>query len=355
MTRALITGASGFIGSHLATALTRRGDDVTCLVRANSNTAMLSALGVRLVRGQLTDAASIKKAIGNVDYVYHVAGAIRALSARRSWEVNAVGTRAVAEACAARQTPPTLIYVSSIAAAGPSADERPLRESDRCQPISNYGRAKRGGELAVARVADRVPATIVRPPLVFGPRDRNTLLMVRPVKRFGVVAVPGSRQRRYSFIHSEDLVEALLAAAERGKRIEGDGDKHGGFQQGCYFAAYNRPVTYPEFGAMVADIMGRDRLRTIRAPDRLIRIVGRCSDAYAQLRRQPQIFSFDKAREATAGSWACSTELIRRECQFRPAGNLDSRLQQTIKWLFDNHWLRPRRAAATADLEETLA
>lgn len=344
MTRALITGASGFIGSHLAAALTRRGYDVTCLVRANSATGILSKLGVRLVQGDLADAVSIKRAVNNVDQVYHVAGAVKAVTAKQLWDVNAAGTRNVADACAARQTPPTLVYVSSIAAAGPSTEQRPLRESDICRPISNYGRSKRGGEVAVARVADRLPATIVRPPLVFGPRDRNTLLMVRPVWRFGTLSVPGSRQRRYSFIHSEDLADALVAAAEKGRRIQRSCDQDEGFQQGCYFAAYGRAVTYCQFGNLVADIMERSRLRIVRAPDRLVRFTGRCFDLVAHVCRKPQIFSLDKAIEATAGSWSCSTELIRRECEFSSVGSLETRLQQTIEWLFDNRWLRSRRA-----------
>lgn len=343
MKRVLVTGATGFIGGHLASTLVRRGVDVKCLVRPTSVCQRLSEMGVRLVEGDITSATAVATAVKDVDLVYHLAGAVKSLTAKKLWRVNVDGTRNVVDACAARTTPPTLLLVSSIAAAGPSLQDRAKRESDPARPVSNYGRSKRGGEVAAAAVADKMPVTIVRPPIVFGPHDATTLMLFRPIKRYGVTVVPGSRQRQYSFIHSDDLVDALIVVAERGKRLAGADDGENGFKQGCYFVGYDPPVKHSEFANLVGQALARKRVRSLVAHDLLVRTGGRLVDVYAHARRQPQIFSLDKAREATAGSWTCSAELIDAECGYRPSASFAERVSQTAKWLCENGWLTSKR------------
>lgn len=356
MTKVLITGATGFIGGHLARALVQRGDEVKCLVRPTSKSQRLAELGARVVEGDVTSPESVREAVKDADYVYHLAGAVKALTPGRMWQANTTGSQTVAEACAARTTPPTLLHVSSIAAAGPSNSDQPKRESDPCCPVSRYGRSKRGGEVAAAKVADRMPVTIVRPPLVFGPRDGATLALFRPIRRHGVLAVPGSRRHKYSFIHSDDLVDALIASAESGKRIAFPDDGATGFSQGCYFVGYDPPVTYCEFGRIVGKAVGREHVRSVRFHKYLVRFGGRIVDTYAQVRRQPQIFSFDKAKEAVAGSWICSSELIEAECGFQPACSFEERISETANWLFQHGWLRAHRGwKEKCGLEETPA
>ena len=180
--------------------------------------------------------------------------------------------------------------------------------------------------------------------------------MFRPIHRFGILTVPSSRKYKYSFIHSDDLVDALIASAEEGKRVAYPNDGTDGFEQGCYSVGYSPPITYCEFGSVVGRAVGRKRVRSVRALDIFVRFGGRVTDVYAQLRRQPQIFSYDKAREAVAGSWTCSTELIETECGFHPAYSFAERVQQTADWLLENGWLRARRhCEEDRSLEKTLA
>lgn len=346
MNRVLITGATGFIGSHLAEALVQHGDSVKCLVRSKSKCRQLAGLDVQLVEGDVTAAESVAAAVKGVDCVYHVAGAVRAVTGQAMWRANAVGTKTVVDACAAADSPPTFLFVSSLAAAGPSPADRPHRESDPCRPVSNYGRSKRAGEVAAAKVADCMPITIVRPPIVFGPRDRSTLMLFRPVKRFGVLAVPSSFQNQYSFLHSDDLVDAMIAAAKYGKRLAAGNDGAEGFEQGCYFVAYDPPVTYCQFGELVAKSLGRRKFRRVRVSDSIIKMGGRISDVAARIRRKAPLFSYDKAREATAGHWVCSPRLIEAECGYRPAASLALRVEQTARWLFEHGWLRAPRNRA---------
>ena len=186
MSKTLVTGASGFIGTHLVRALVEKGHAVTCLVRQRSVVKPLEALGTRLCAGDVTDANSLTSAVNGQDVVFHLAGRTRALNAHEFHAVNEGGTRAVAQACAAQTPPPVLVIVSSLAAAGPSTLDRPHVETDPSAPVSHYGRSKRAGELAAAAMAHRIPVTVVRPPIVIGPGDRLGLPLFASVARFGV-------------------------------------------------------------------------------------------------------------------------------------------------------------------------
>jgi len=340
----------------LASALLQRGNEVKCLVRPTSNSQHLDKIGAQLVEGDVTSPESVRAAVKDVDYVYHLAGAVKALTPSQMWKANSTGTQTVVDACSARTTPPTLLYVSSIAAAGPTSSDQPKRECDPCRPVSRYGRTKRRGEVAAAKVADRLPVTIVRPPIVFGPGDGATLALFRPIRKHGVLTVPGSRKHKYSFIHSDDLVDALIVSAESGRRIAFPDDGTEGFGQGCYFVGYDPPVTYVDFGNVVAQVVGRERVRSVRVYKYLVRFGGRIVDIYAQVRRQPQVFSFDKAKEAVAGSWICSSDLIETECGFQPARSFEERISETADWLFEHGWLRAHRGwEEKCGLEETPA
>ncbi len=245
--KALITGASGFIGAHLATALTGQGHHVRCLVRPSSRVDHLSDLGAELAFGDVTDPHSVATATKGVDVVFHLAGLIKALNYDELLRVNEQGSRNVAQACADQGKPPVMILVSSLAAAGPSQSDRPRLETDPAQPVSNYGRSKRAGELAATSFADRIPLTIVRPPVVFGEGDLSMLSMVRPIKLLRLHLVPGFTGRRASMIHAADLVAGLITAAERGERIvPGDNE---GTARGFYFLADEAARRLPNGGS----------------------------------------------------------------------------------------------------------
>jgi nucleoside-diphosphate-sugar epimerase len=331
MANVLVTGATGFVGGHLVEALLERGDDVTCLTRKAANLAWLNGQRVEQIRGDLSDARALRAAVKNVDVVYHVAGAIRALSMADFMEANAAGTQRLATACAAQETPPTFVYVSSLVAAGPALRGEPLVESDPCLPISAYGRSKRAGELALAHLADRLPVSIVRPPIVFGDRDSTTKSLFGSIGRSGVHFALGYRhRRRYSLVHVGDLAQALIAVARGGARVDVCDANERGFRQGCYFAAFDQRPTYAEFGQLIGEAHGRRWTVKVPVPDMLTTALAGLSDIVSQLRKRPCIFGRDKAREIKAGSWICSADKIKNELNFAPLQPLDVRLRETV-------------------------
>jgi len=338
MVKVLVTGATGFIGSHLAAALCQRGDEVTCLVRRTSRLDRLSPLGVRLVYGDVTEPDSLPEAVAGNQIVYHVAGCTKAFRKGRLFEVNEQGTANVARACAERTEPPVLVAVSSLAAAGPAPDGQPRTEADPAAPVSNYGRSKLAGERAAAQFADRLPITIVRPPIVFGEADRDSFAMFQAIARFRIHLVPTFRRHRYSLIHAADLAELLILAAQRGTRLSSD-PAGGPSPRGHYFAACEAHPTYAELGRMIAAALGHRRVLVLPAGPLAVRTVATLSEAWSRVIRRPNILNFDKVREIRAGSWVCSAQAATDELGFSPATPLAERLRQTAQWYRQEGWL----------------
>jgi len=338
MATALVTGASGFIGGHLVEALAARGDKVRCLVRPTSQVDRLQPLGVELVYGDLDEATDLRHAVAGVDVVYHVAGLTSAFSLSRLMRVNGQGVGRIAQACAAQAHPPVLIAVSSLAAAGPARTGAVRVESDRPAPISHYGRSKRAGERAAEAFAGRVPITVVRPGAVFGPWDRLMLPIFQSVARFGVHTVPTFSSMPLSLIHVTDLVNLLLLAAQRGKRLRGSFRQEGSPGCGYYFACVPPCPTYADLGRLIGQAAGLRRLLVMPIATPVLYCIAGVNEVVGRLRGRPQPFNVDKVREATAVSWASSVEAAQRDLGFSPQQSLVERLGETLTWYRQRHW-----------------
>jgi len=355
MANVLVTGATGFIGSKLTERLIADGDEVTCLVRNRNRAEPLEKIGARLALGDVRDAEAVRAAVAGHQVVYHLAGVTMAFRLQEMMATNATAFRNVVAACAERPTPPALVYVSSLAAAGPSSADRPRVESDPPAPVSNYGRTKRAAEVIAEQYAAQVPITIVRPPIVYGEGDQNLRSVFRSVFRLGVHLAFGVAYSRYSLIHVSDLVEALILCAARGSRLS-PADAVGpptsaaftvpaagvlcGEPSGYYFVAGDEQPTFAELGTLIGVALGRARVLICRSSGtRLLWPMAAAAEVFGRLRGQPFIFNFDKAREARAGSWTCSAQAIRSQCGFVPRAPLIDRLRQTANWYLQQNLL----------------
>lgn len=169
--RALVTGATGFIGINLIKALVSSGHNVTAMVRVTSDTSALEKLGVRIVKADLDDAKSLTSAVAQQQVIYHLAAAARAVHFSTFEKVNLDGLRNLMHAAITAGNDPKLVLVSSLAAVGPSTKTQPHHEDAIPNPVSNYGKSKRAAELLAAQYSDRLNISIVRPPIVLGPHD----------------------------------------------------------------------------------------------------------------------------------------------------------------------------------------
>ena len=342
MSNILVTGATGFIGRNLVQTLVDRGDRVTCLVRRKNEDGPFASPNVVQVLGDITDPVSVKKTVEEQTTVFHLAGRIAAIRKEEFEQVNAGGTRNIAEACAASATPPTLVFVSSLAAAGPIVDGRPRTETDPPAPISDYGRSKRHAELAAREFADRVPTSIVRPGIVFGPGDPALLKAFRAPYYLRAHAFPRLGKARYSLIYVDDLIDLLLKVAADGSRIpreETDPTTGKTDPRGVYFAACEADPTYKELGRIMGRELGRRVTVPIPSPMPIIWTTATMNSLVARITRKPASLGIDKAREIAAGSWQCSSLKAREELEFHVEVPLADRIRQTGKWYLENGWL----------------
>ncbi len=319
----LVTGATGFIGSHLVERLALEGARLRCLVRRTSRTEALPP-GVELAYADLAAGEGLEEALRDVCLVFHLAGVTKALSAEGYYRGNALATANLAAALAGSQA--RLVQVSSLAAAGPSPDGSLLKEEAEPRPVSHYGRSKLAAERAVRDSAAASRAVIVRPPVVYGPRDTDVLELLRMAAR-GWMPVVGDPEARFSVIYVEDLVEGLLAAAAC-RQAAGQ----------TYFMAHPVAVSWGQFARVAGSRLGR-RLRLVRIPWPVVWTAALGWEAAARLRRRPAIISRDKVGEARFGFWVCDVTRARRDLGFEARTSLEDGLERTLAWYRRAGWL----------------
>jgi nucleoside-diphosphate-sugar epimerase len=321
--KVLVTGATGFVGSHLAEALRRRGDEVTILARSASKAAALTPLGVRVVSGDLHDRSALERAVEGQDVVYHVAGVVAARSEADFLVANRDGTRNLVETLA-RVGAGRLVFVSSMAAAGPTIKGRPLRGDEAPRPVTAYGRSKLAAEQAVTGAA--FPWTILRPPMVYGPRDQEVLKVFR-LARLGVAPVLGDGSQELSAVHGGDLAEALIAA---GTTAVAAGR--------TYYACHSEIFTGADMARAVGRAMGRSPA-VIRVPATIGRGVLMVTEAAARLTGRTTILTADKANEFFQPAWTGDPSPLMRDTGWQASHDLRSGLEETYRWYRTAGWL----------------
>lgn len=332
-----LTGATGFIGSHLAAALLQQGCEVRCLIRPGSAGAVSLPPGIVPVVGRLEQTAGYRDFLSGCDAIFHLAGCVNALSRAALTETNGHATARLADACAALPVPPRFVFLSSLAAAGPPPEGRLLRdETDLAAPVSHYGRSKRAGEIGLEQLADRLPVTIVRPGIVYGRGDPKIAAVFKAIHRTGVHFVVGFRTPPLSLIHVDDLVSLIVRSATAGEILAGAGGPPG---RGYYLACDDSEhPTYWQFGRHIAAALGRGVF--VWPLWRWVgRTVGSVSEAVSRITGDASLLTLDKIREATVRSWASSAAKARDQLAFAPPLPLDARLRETAAWFREQGWL----------------
>jgi nucleoside-diphosphate-sugar epimerase len=317
----LVTGGTGFIGTHLLETLVANGEAVRALVRPTRVPRVLPA-GVETVYGDLASGTGLSQALLGSHTVIHLAGVTKALRSEDYYTGNVRATEQLAHAVAGRGI--RLVHVSSLAAIGPASAGVPLAEDADPHPLTHYGRSKLDAERVVR---DLVPdAVIVRPPVVYGPQDTDVFQLLKSISKGLVLEIAGG-ERWFSAIYVKDLVQGLLAAVG-GSRAPGR----------TYFLAHAKPVSWGQLGASAARIMNR-RPRVLSVPFALANAVGACAEGWARLSGKPGIISREKIAEAQCMAWTCDTSRAAAELGFVAPTSLDSGLAATLSWYKEAGWL----------------
>lgn len=318
----LVTGGTGFIGTHLLERLAAKGEKVRALVR-RTRVARALPPGVQTVYGDLTSGDGLVEALSGSDAVIHLAGVTKALRRDDYYTGNVQATERLARATADRGI--RLVHVSSLAAIGPAVSGTPLAEDAEAHPLSHYGKSKLEAERLIGQLAPR--AVIVRPPVVYGPRDTDVFQLLKSISKGLVLEIAGG-ERWFSAIYVKDLVEGLLAAAAAPSSAEGR----------AYFLAHAKPVSWRRLGEAAATIMGRNPL-VVTVPFPIAHGVGACAEVWARLRGKPGIISREKIAEARCMAWTCETARAARELGFVAPTSLDAGLAATLAWYKEAGWL----------------
>ncbi|HEY7169252.1 MAG TPA: NAD(P)-dependent oxidoreductase [Vicinamibacterales bacterium] len=314
-----ITGATGFVGYHLAQKFQESGWTVRAVVRPGSAKPLPE--GVAAVQAPLVK-ARLEPAFAGADLVVHAAAAIRAPSDLAFVATNVDGTRAVVEAANAAGA--RLLHLSSVAAIGPASAAAPAREDDAPHPINGYGRSKLAGE-EVVRTEARTPWTIVRPSAVYGPRDRGFLPLFRMARR-GLFLYAAPPATAFTFVHVEDLVDALLRAASDDRAIGR-----------TFFVGHPEPVTTEVLLRTIAEAEGKPYRPRSVAPIAL--------DAAAALGElawrigRPPLLDRGRLAELQSGGFVCAVDRIRDGLGFVATIPIRDGIERTARAYRECGWL----------------
>ncbi|HLL53256.1 MAG TPA: NAD-dependent epimerase/dehydratase family protein [Myxococcaceae bacterium] len=323
--RALITGANGFLGHHLARRLTERGDTVRALVRGGSDASALSGLDVEKVEGDVTRPQSLRAAAEGVDVVFHLAGIRRAPTREAYFAVNADGTRAVCEAMVAAGAR-RLVLCSSLAAVGPSRPDRPHVETDPLEPLEWYGESKKEAEDIARSFAGRLEVTINRPSRIAGPGDRENLPFFRLAAR-GVLLTLGGPPRPLSLVDVEDAAELLLLQGESPRAV---GE--------AFFAAGLGDTSLEGLQEEAARALGT-RLRKVRIPPFVLTSLANVADAVSTLTGRYLPLNRKLARQLLAPAWTCSAEKARHLLGYTPRRTVAESISRSANWYRQQRWI----------------
>ncbi len=325
--KALVTGANGFIGSHLVEELVRSQTEVRCLVRRTSDLGWLKGLPVEIAYGDCVDKDSLSSAVAGVNCVYHLAGATKAKREEDFFAINAGGTENLIRTCLEHNPKmEKFVYLSSQAASGPGAGGRMKVESDPDSPISSYGKSKRIGEEVVLDYRSRIPVTVLRPSTVYGPRDRDLLSLLKLIKKKAKFSFLGAT-RWISMCFVSDLVDSLVKS---GKSGVGDGE--------MFFISDGRCYRMEEINDAFSSAM-RTRAFPLHIPECVIRGIGSFNETISRFTDQPCLITRGKAREMLQENWACDITKAKNMLDYRPTIDLVQGTEITVNWYRRNNWL----------------
>lgn len=331
--RVLVTGANGFIGSHVVDKLVAKNYEVEIISRKNSDLSNLENHiknnKIKINEANFNDISSLENITKDFDYVYHIGGAVTA----KNWEgyksANIDATLNLFNAT--KKHSPDLkkfLFVSSQTAAGPSLSfDRPKLESDEMLPISQYGKSKKIAEEELEKLYNQLPITIVRPPAVYGPRDKAILDVFKTVNS-GIGAMIGFDKKYVSLINCYDLADGIILAAESEVATSQK-----------YFISSEEFYTWDFLIPLIAQKLGKNKVLKLKLPHTLVKTLGLLSERVGGFFGVTPVFNVEKANDFIQTYWTCSIDKAKKDLGYKQNINIEKGLELTIDWYRKNKWL----------------
>jgi dihydroflavonol-4-reductase len=322
-----VTGANGFVGSHLVRSLTAAGHRIRALVRPSANRSLIADLPIEWVAGDLDDRDALRSGCNGVDWVVHVAGRVKAPDRETFFHANVTGTRNLLESAAeASADLERFVYVSSLAAGGPVRDGKPRTEDDPDRPITDYGESKLAGEQAVMSFADRFPVVAVRPPAVYGPGDAEILGFFKAV-RWHLKPVFGGRPMRLSLVYVSDLVDGLILALTS-PTAPGE----------VFYVADDRLYSLTELEDMMQEALGNWALR-VNIPRPVLTTLAIVAEWAGRVGGFVPSLNRNRVRDFLELDWACTVNKAHRLLGYVPRVRFAEGAAATVAWYREHRWL----------------
>jgi 2-alkyl-3-oxoalkanoate reductase len=325
--RVLLTGASGFLGSHIADRLAREDVALRLMLRRTSSLRFLEDVASKYerVEGDLRNASSMAAALANVDCVIACGGLTWARTEAEYRAVNVEGTRQLVEAAVAAGVQ-RFVYISSLAAQGPSPDGKPL-PAEHAQPISVYGESKRDGELPVLAAKDAMSVAILRPPVIYGPRDDAFTPLYRSIRWLQFIPLYGDGLNQLAFVYALDCADAAVRLALAGTP-----------SGAVYSVSDGTPHTWRDVAQAYGKAVGRRPLM-LSVPRGIYNGVGAVADTLMRLVPRLHVpIDNETVLEMSQRYWVCDHEAITRDLGWQPQYDIETGMQQTAAWYKAHGW-----------------
>ncbi len=324
---AVVTGANGFVGSHLVDLLLKNGYEVRCITRKSSDLRWLEGKDIKNYDTGLFNKEGLKKAFNGANYIYHVAGVVKSKTTEGYFKGNVETTRVLLDtALEEKDSLKKILIVSSQTAVGPSLSGTPVNEQTQCNPITTYGRSKLAEEELAKSYFDKLPVTICRAPAVYGERDTEILIFFKTFYK-GLMTTIGLDKKTISLIHVADLVNGLFLACES--------DKSAGR---TYFISSEKYYTWEEIGEVTSKVLNKKAFH-VKIPHPVVFSIAAFAQFLASFASKPATLNVEKARDITRHAWTCDTSKAVNELNYRQNISIDEGIKRTCDWYKKKKWL----------------
>jgi dihydroflavonol-4-reductase len=324
---AVVTGANGFVGSHLVDNLLEKGWKVRCIVRKSSNLKWLDGKNVELFDSGLFDKDGLRIAFKDANYIFHVAGVVKSKTKEGYFRGNVETTRNLLDVALENvSTIKRFLIVSSETVTGPSLKDGPVDENSECNPITTYGRSKLEEEKLALSYKDKLPITICRAPAVYGERDTEIFIYFQTFNR-GLTTTIGFNKKELSLIHAVDLVEGFYLAATADRAIGQ-----------IYFISSEKFYTWEEINYITSKVLNKKPI-IIKVPHFLVYTIAGFAQFFAMFSSKPATLNIEKAKDITQQYWTCDTTKAVRELGYKQKISVEDGIKRTCEWYKKMKWI----------------
>ncbi len=323
----VVTGASGFVGSHLVDRLISEGHHIKCILRKSSSRRWLEGKPVEIIDCGLFDKQTLKEVLKDADYLFHIAGVVKSKDEEGYFRGNVETTKSLLDVLV--EVNPNIkrvVISSSMTACGPSLDGKPCTEVTPEHPITTYGRSKLAQEQLAEKYMDKLPISILRLHAVYGERDTEIYKVFQTYK-MGLMTLVGFDEKRLNIVHVVDVVNGLYLASIK-EQAKGK----------IYFLASEKSYTWPEIGDAISKAFGRKAL-TVRIPHPIVYTVAAIAQFFAIFSSKAATFNLEKARDFVQKNWTCDVSKAMEELDYRQSVQLEEGMKRTIDWYKEMKWL----------------